>query len=389
MPYVTVNQSPIYHQVSLEEILDGYVDPERFAPVRNAPSGTKTVFKNTLNPEFVSKFNIPGMIRALKEFVKKYEELYKIPRHTLYEHFEVPKSTIDLETGRFKTRPIDAPLPALKMALYELKYILEEICGASYHTSAFAYIPNRCAVDSIRRHQANKSFWFLKTDFTNFFGSTTPGFLHHQLRMIFPFSEIYHDPEGERALKKALDLCFLHGGLPQGTPISPMLTNLMMIPIDHRFANTLREKDGVHYIYTRYADDILISSKIKFDYQSIVDYMNSVLQEFYAPFQINQEKTRFGSRNGHNFNLGVILNEKNQITIGYKRKMAFRGQLNTYIQTRKQGQPYSLHELQVLDGLLSYFCSIEPDYWKTIIDRFNQKYSINLRRMIRSDLRSV
>lgn len=204
--------------------------------------------------------------------------------------------------------------------------------------------------------------------------------------MIFPFSEIYKDESGSEILSQAIDLCFLNGGLPQGTPISPMLTNLIMIPIDHRLTNTLRDFRGNHYIYTRYADDILISSKIKYNHEEIVRYINGVLMEFRAPFHINPEKTRFGSRNGHNFNLGVILNEKNEITVGYKRKMAFRGQLNDYIRRKMKGESQSLHEIQIMDGLLSYFSGIEPEYWKRVIDRFNEKYQINLKRMIREDL---
>lgn len=386
MPYYTTSQSPVYRQVSIDELISGYVDPDRFEPVRNAPSGTRTIFLREIRHDIVAKYNIPGMIRVLGEFVSKHKDLYDVPRASLYHHFEVPKSSIDPVTGRYKTRPIDSPLDPLKNALYELKSILENQCGASYHTNAFAYIPHRCAVDSIRRHQANKSFWFLKTDFSNFFGSITKRFMENQLRMIFPFSEIYKDAAGAEALSKAIDLCFLNGGLPQGTPISPMLTNLIMIPIDHRLTNTLRDFRGNHYIYTRYADDILVSSRIKYNYNEIVAYINEVLNEFHAPFRINPEKTRFGSRNGHNFNLGVILNEKNEITVGYKRKMAFRGQLNDYIKRKLRGEEQSLHEVQIMDGLLSYFSSIEPEYWRRVIDRFNEKNNINLKRMIREDL---
>lgn len=386
MPYYTTSQSPIYKQVSIDDLISGYVDPTRFGTVRNTVSGTRTIFLNEIRYEIVRRYNIPGMIRVLEEFTTKYAVLYEVPRNSLYHHFEIPKTSIDPSTGKYKTRPIDAPLDPLKKALYDLKDILENTCGASYHTNAFAYIPRRCAVDSIRRHQANKSFWFLKTDFSNFFGSITKEFMEHQLRMIFPFSEIYKNPHGKDVLSKAIDLCFLNNGLPQGTPISPMLTNLIMIPVDHRLTNTLRSFRGNHYIYTRYADDILVSSKIKYNYEEIVEYINSVLREFRAPFSINPDKTRFGSRNGHNFNLGVILNEKNEITIGYKRKMAFRGQLNDYIQRKLRGESQPIHDIQIMDGLLSYFSGIEPEYWSHVINRFNEKHHINLKQMIREDL---
>ena len=389
MPYITMQVNPSSRQLTLEEVLDGDLDPALFQPSRNAPSSTKTVYRAYLPQEFINRFNVPGMIRVLREFTVKYAALYEQNRRSLYDHFEIPKSTIDPETGTFGVRPIDAPHSELKLALYELKSILENQCGASYHTNAFAYIPHRCAVDAIRRHQANHSKWFLKTDFHNFFGSTTPAFTKPMLSMIFPFSEIYRDPEGEQVLDKALDLCFLDGGLPQGTPISPMLTNLFMIPIDHRLANVLRNHNDIHYIYTRYADDMQISSKVKFNYHTIVDYINQTLEEFEAPFRLKDSKTRFGSANGHNFNLGVILNENNDITIGYKRKMAFRSQIYDYLQHRLRNDPIPMRDLQVMAGLLSYYSSIEPDYWRQYIDRFNQKNHVDLNKIIIADLNAA
>lgn len=389
MPYVTMKLSPQFHQVSLEDILDGNLDPRIFQPTRNATSSTRTIWRERLPREFINRYNIPGMIRILREFTKKYAALYEVPRANLYHHFEIPKNKIDPKTGRYETRPIDAPNPDLKLALYDLKNILENTCGAMYHTNAFAYIQNRSAVNAVQRHQANQSKWFLKTDFHNFFGSTTPEFVKHMLQMVFPFSEIYKQSMGEEVLDRALDLCFLNGGLPQGTPISPMLTNIMMIPIDHKLANDLREFNGTHYIYTRYADDMLISSKVNFRYSDIVHYINGTLKSFGAPFLLKPQKTRYGSANGHNYNLGVILNDKNEITIGYKKKWAFKGQLYDYIQRHQRGETISLCEVQQMAGVLSYYRSIEPDFWKNIIQRYNKKCQIDLEQMITNDLKTL
>lgn len=389
MPYVTLKLAPQFHQVSLDEILDGALDPAMFQPLRNAPSSTRTVWKDELNPEFVKSYNIPGTIRLLREFTERHADLYDIPRAELYDHFEIPKNSIDPRTHRYETRPIDAPKDELKCALYDLKYIFESTGCALYHTNAFAYIPGRCAVNAIQRHQANHSKWFLKTDFHNFFGSTTPEFVEHMLRMIFPFSEICKSEEGERVLTRALDICFLNGGLPQGTPISPMLTNIMMIPIDHKLANDLRNRDGTHFVYTRYADDMLISSKVNFHFQDVVRYVNGVLETFKAPFDLKPQKTRYGSANGHNFNLGVILNDKNEITVGYKKKWAFKGQLYDYIQRHLREEQISLGEVQQMAGVLSYYRSIEPDFWKNTIQRLNAKCGVDLDRLIANDLKAV
>ena len=389
MPYVTLRLSPQFHQVSLEDLLDGALDPSLFTPVRNAPSSTRTIWRDNLPREFVNKFNIPGIVRKLELFVQNNAALYEIPREELYKHFEIPKTKIDPKIHRYETRPIDAPKDELKRALYDLKYIFESTGVALYYTSAFAYIPNRCAVNAVQRHQANQSKWFLKTDFHNFFGSTTPDFVERMLRRIFPFSEIYKTEKGAQALDRALDLCFLNGGLPQGTPISPMLTNLMMIPIDHKLTNDLRDHGGIHFVYTRYADDMLISSKVNFRFQDVVRYINAVLEEFKAPFALKPQKTRYGSANGHNFNLGVILNDKNEITIGYKKKWAFKGQLYDYIQRRLREEPVSIGEVQQMAGVLSYYRSIEPDFWKSTIQRLNTKCGVDLERLIAADLKAV
>ena len=79
------------------------------------------------------------------------------------------------------------------------------------------------------------------------------------LSKIFPFSEMVKYPYGRDELQKALSLCFLNNGLPQGTPISPFITNVMMIAIDHKISKTLRDFDSRRFVYTRYADDLLIS----------------------------------------------------------------------------------------------------------------------------------
>jgi len=137
------------------------------------------------------------------------------------------------------------------------------------------------------------------------------------LSQLFPFSEIVRYTVGKMELTKALSLCFLNDGLPQGTPISPFITNVMMIAIDHKISNSLRNFDNRRFVYTRYADDLLLSCKIDFDMNKVQQFVIDTLAEFNAPFTIKKEKIRYGSAAGRNWNLGLMLNNENQITIGH------------------------------------------------------------------------
>lgn len=375
MPYVTIRQSPRMHQVTLEEILRGHVPMSRFAVVGNT-SCTTTCFVENTTQQMLQNVNVQGMIVALNKFLEQYKDLYSVERSKLYHTFYIPKNS-----GGF--RRIDAPLPELMDALRQLKTMLEEF-GALYHTTAFAYVRGRCAVDAVKRHQKNNSKWFLKLDFENFFGNTTEDFLFSMVSSIFPFSEIVAANGGEESLRKALDLCFLNGGLPQGTPISPLLTNLMMIPIDHVVNRELVSK---HFVYTRYADDLLISSRYDFKFSEIVDLVTGVLEKFGAPFKIKKSKTRYGSSSGQNWNLGVMLNKDNEITIGRKKKDRLKAALFNYLQCKKNKRLWDLYDIQVLAGQMSYYSSVEPEWVREFIQHFNGKFGCDVMAMIKQDLR--
>ena len=377
MPYVTLMQSPIFHQITFDEIISGSVNLANM--VNPNETNTRTYFTKALNPKFLERFDIDAMVVALEEFCKQNAKLYEAKRSDLYDKFYIPKKSGGL-------REINAPQPALMNALRNLKTIFETQMFALYHTSAFAYVPGRSTIDAVKRHQKNESHWFLKTDFSDFFGSTTQKFMISMLSMIFPFSEIVKSQRGLDALEKALDLCFLNGGLPQGTPISPMLTNLMMIPIDHRINNCLRDFNGNHYIYTRYADDSLFSSRKGFDKDEIIGFINSTLTEFGAPFKIKDEKTRYGSRAGSNWNLGVMLNKDNEITIGYKNKQRLRAMICNYILDRQNGRRWELHDVQVLRGLVNYYSMVEKDYVDGVIKFNNEKFHTDVMRSMSEDL---
>jgi len=379
--YITVNREPRVYQLTFEDIMYG-LDESKLA-LQKDTRDTTTWKVDAINRRLIEKTDFNAMQAALRGFVERYQDLIAVEdKSTLYRSFKIPKRSGGL-------RQIDAPNDELKRALYDLKMIFEKKFYMSYHTAAFAYVHGRSTIDSVKRHQQNKSRWFLKTDMRHFFPSTSPEFLMKMLCMTFPFCAFIEDDWGNRELlEKALSLCFLNGGLPQGTPTSPMLTNALMIPIDHAISKMCHEYQP-HLCYTRYADDILISSEYSFKWTDVQNKLIAILNSFEAPFSLHPDKTRFGSNSGRNWNLGVMLNAENKITIGHEKKKVAKACVFQFMTDYDRGMPWSLEDTQHLAGQLSYYKMVEPEFVTMLLDKYAQKFGKDVMEAIKTVLRGA
>lgn len=430
MPYLVSRLTPRKKKIDLLDFLTGMIPLNQMLPQSNAnKSGTRTTYYNYITPEKRKELNVEMQVGLLEKFYEMYSHLdffngnpeYNYERqaelrkynkndiekvkaelekeglkyNSLYDTFYLPKKSS--KPGHKKWRRIDAPEEELKSALTVLKNIFETLMdGCFYHTAAFAYIPGRSCKDAVDKHAQNKSNWFLKLDFSNFFGSTTKDFTIKMFKEVYPFSEICKLPNGEKALRNCLNLCFLDGGLPQGTPMSPLITNIMMIAIDHKLYNGLKEMRAIapsgreyNYIYTRYADDIFISNKTFFNHNEVVDFVKATLKEYDAPFKLNDEKTRFTSNAGANWNLGLMLNQQHEVTVGHKRKRALKSIIHNYMEDKLRGDMWSLDDLEHLQGEISYCRSIEKDKIDEIINSYSSTYKCSVMESIKIDIKTL
>lgn len=360
MIYITSKRTHL-RQLTWEDIL--FADTTNFAE----DDGSKTITHVVENiPEkYINMINVSGMINRLKEFNVKYHDLINTNKEVLYKTFYIPKASGGM-------RRIDAPNDELKFALTEFKNILENEFKVLYHTAAFAYVKGRSIVDAAKKHQLNESNWYMKTDFSGFFPHTTKEFVMKMFSMIYPLNLIVENKEGKNEISKALDLCFLNGGLPQGTPVSPTLTNIICIPIDHALFNHFAHK---RIVYTRYADDMQFSCVQSFKLEEIIDTVNDVLKKFDAPWTLKKEKTHYGSRAGRNWILGLMVNKDNEITIGHARKKEYKAMLCNFA---VKPEAWDLDDVKRLQGLTSYYKSIEPEYIKYLIEQASKKFNCDI-----------
>lgn len=298
-----------------------------------------------------------------------------------YYTFKIPKKTKGFRT-------IDAPNDILKTKQKEIANALVKELKLLTHDSAWAYTPGRDVIGAMKEHTNNQSRWYLKLDLKNFFGSCSPEFIHKQLSNLYPFA-ILSEQNITTLTTNLIAIACKDGGLPQGTPLSPILTNLCMVEYDYKINKliyNLKSKDKLmkqKYIYTRYADDIIISAKNKFDYQVLIKAIKKLFKN--TPLVINEDKTRFGSSAGRNWNLGVMCNKDNKMTVGYKRKRELKTTIYHYI---TDDNKWDLESLRWLLGQLSWLRNVELDYFEGLIQYYNNKTRVNVWHKLIEDIKS-
>ena len=90
-------------------------------------------------------------------------------------------------------------------------------------------------------------------------------------------------------------------------------------------------------------------------YRKEISFLERVIQnhlndEVSPTLQLNREKSRCGSIAGSNWNLGLMLNKDNNITIGHKNKMKLKAKINNFILDFTNQNFWSIIDTQVLQG---------------------------------------
>ena len=342
MFYITYRVKRIPRQITIDDI---YND----RPIVDMPNTdiVRTFTKAVLKADELPHHYTPT--RTLDSLVATLEQCKALQVQDMYHTFQIPKKTGGLRT-------IQAPNEQLKGVQQNIKETLGNITRNTFHNAAHAYVIKRSALTAMQEHQANESKWFLKLDIKDFFGSFNQAFITQQLSQVFPL----------HAHAQLMDwhVALLDGKLPQGTPISPILTNICMVPIDTEIRKALSK----HFIYTRYADDIIISNKYSFKYSDIQNIVSQILSD--TPLKIKPEKTRYGSSAGRNWNLGLMLNKDNNITIGYKNKERFKAMVFTFL---NNVDSWSREETEKLVGLYNYYKHIEPSFIEGLTTKYTRK----------------
>lgn len=234
------------------------------------------------------------------------------------------------------------------------------------HYAATAYQRNTSTLLNAERHKNNK--FFLRIDLKDFF----PSIKYTDLIPIIKKWHISKKPswvlniEAEDIINKS---CFYRGNtLPIGYPSSPIISNIVMYDFDIRIVNILKNKDDFKDVeYTRYADDLIFSTKRKGVCKEVFTAVRDLIEKTKSPnISINPSKTRFtSSLGGTAIVTGLRICSDNHITIHKKQKDHIRLLLSLY-----KKDSLNNDEFPSLLGHISYISHVDPTFYTKLQKKY-------------------
>ena len=212
------------------------------------------------------------------------ERLFGEKRNESYRTFQIPK-----KSGG--TRTIEAPSDELKKIQLWIKENILDKFNPSQHAKGFK--KGVSIYDNALPHVGKELV--INIDLKDFF----PSIKYSEIYKIFKY--IGYTDGVSKLLTK---LCTNPKNvLPQGSPASPSLSNLVSLKLDKRLSQ-LAYKIGADY--TRYADDITFSGEA-----SISQYVDLICKIIYEEkYEVNEDKFRLQYRFQRQEVTGLVVNTK-------------------------------------------------------------------------------
>lgn len=282
-----------------------------------------------------------------------------------YYRFDIPKKSGGV-------RHIAAPKTKLKTAQRQiLDQILQkvEISGLSH-----GFIKSRSILTGARAHNTSPDL-LINIDLENFFPTITfervrgvyqsfgySGYIASLLAMLCTYCErMPLEIKGEIKYIKTSDRI-----LPQGSPASPMITNIICRNMDKRI-DGLCKKLGI--TYTRYADDMSFSYMGDTDNLAIGNFLNSINKIIEAEgFHMKKEKTHILRKNNRQYITGIVINNE-EIGVPKKWVKILKASIHNAQKLKDSGSLVSSKTIHEISGKIAWLKSVNAKRYQKIISQ--------------------
>jgi retron-type reverse transcriptase len=251
----------------------------------------------------------------------------------LYKRTERYYRTFSIPKGKGK-RIIHAPRVSLKVIQKWFGHHLAD--AIDFSENVYGFVRGRSAVKAAAFHCGVK--WIYSADIKDFFQTTpTASVVNNLISVGYP-------DHGAELIGK---LCSYKGFLAQGSPASPVLSNLVFRATDSSLAE-LAQEFGIRY--TRYADDIVFSGTDDFP-RELVGRVKGIVES--GGWKLAAEKERLLERPKRLKVHGLLVHgERPRLSKGYRNRIrAFRHLL--------EAKKVAESDISRIKGHIAYAKSVE------------------------------
>ncbi|WP_440785179.1 reverse transcriptase domain-containing protein [Pseudomonas syringae] len=267
----------------------------------------------------------------------------------------------------FEGRSVYAPEPKLKLYLGFLSRVLFDRLPLAEQV-VYSYRKGVNVVNAVEKHSSSK--YFFQTDIESFFGSINREIIRRSILWSLDFCPI---SDIDVWIDRILDIVTVDGLLPPGFPTSPAISNCCLVKFDEEFLSWC---DSQGFIYTRYADDLIVSSKVDPGVDLLVSKITEILNKMFdGDFKLNLNKTRVVRPGSKVKLLGVVILPNGKVSIDGNLKKNVETAMYHLLKNKEKFVSFLKEQeldraLQKFSGQLNYINTVDPDF----LDKLRRKY---------------
>ena len=295
------------------------------------------------------------------------EQLFKLILHGKYDFSEFLECNLEKERVEItvNSRTIYSPSHKLKNFHYFFNMVIGEQLIINSNV-VFSYRKGQNALAAVQGHR--KSKYFFQTDIRAFFSSINKQLIKDVLlrsKDSIPVLDL------DVYLDRLIDIVSVDNALATGFSTSPLISNSVLVEFDDALANYCKINN---LIYTRYSDDLIVSSQGVIDH-SIENVIEDFLSQFYSDsFLLNQRKSRYSHIGQRVKILGMVILPNGGITIDRKQKKEIEVLLHFYREDKHKFRELLNNDIDKglarMSGILNYIKIVDEDYLHKLMKKY-------------------
>lgn len=242
-----------------------------------------------------------------------------------------------------------------KIQRWILKNILYNIKVTEYST---AFINGKSILDNAIPH-VNKAV-VINLDIKDFF----PSIDFKRIFLLF-----YNKGYTKEVSYSITKLLTFRGELPQGSPASPYISNIVITALDYRIGGLSKKYD---FSYTRYADDITISGEQKI--LGNIEFIIKLIKR--EGFNINTRKMKILEKSERQEVTGLVVNNSVKVKKEFKREIRkdiyYCKKYGVYSHLKYKGNETKSFYKEYMYGKVNFILMIEPEEGKKLLNELNE-----------------